>query len=56
MNGESLARPGDIHALTRCVGSFRAPEALFQPSFLGLEASGIHETTWVLLVIGLHPD
>ena len=24
---------------------FRAPEALFQPSFLGLEASGIHETT-----------
>jgi actin, other eukaryote len=26
---------------------FRAPEALFQPSFLGLEASGIHETTYV---------
>jgi hypothetical protein len=25
---------------------FRAPEALFQPSFLGLEASGIHETTY----------
>ena len=24
---------------------FRAPEALFQPSFLGLEAAGIHETT-----------
>lgn len=25
--------------------SFRAPEALFQPAFLGLEAAGIHETT-----------
>eukprot|EP01090_Pellita_catalonica_P002871 TRINITY_DN1248_c0_g1_i1.p1 TRINITY_DN1248_c0_g1~~TRINITY_DN1248_c0_g1_i1.p1 ORF type:complete len:374 (+),score=77.31 TRINITY_DN1248_c0_g1_i1:66-1187(+) len=24
---------------------FRCPEALFQPSFLGLEAAGIHETT-----------
>lgn len=26
---------------------FRAPEALFQPAFLGLEAAGIHETTYV---------
>ncbi|KXN91167.1 Actin-1 [Leucoagaricus sp. SymC.cos] len=25
---------------------FRAPEALFQPSLLGLEAAGIHETTY----------
>jgi len=25
---------------------FRAPEALFQPSMLGLEAAGIHETTY----------
>jgi len=25
---------------------FRAPEALFQPSFLGLEAAGIHETLY----------
>ena len=25
---------------------FRAPEALFQPSLLGLEATGIHETTY----------
>jgi actin beta/gamma 1 len=25
---------------------FRCPEALFQPSFLGLEAVGIHETTY----------
>ncbi|XP_069128646.1 uncharacterized protein [Argopecten irradians] len=25
---------------------FRCPEALFQPSFLGMECSGIHETTY----------
>merc|ERR1739847_41869 len=25
---------------------FRAPEALFQPNFLGMEARGIHETTY----------
>ncbi|VDL97792.1 unnamed protein product [Schistocephalus solidus] len=25
---------------------FRCPEALFQPNFLGLEATGIHETTY----------
>ncbi|KAH9421436.1 Actin- protein T2 [Dermatophagoides pteronyssinus] len=25
---------------------FRCPEALFQPSFLGMEANGIHETTY----------
>lgn len=25
---------------------FRAPEALFQPSLIGLEAAGIHETTY----------
>ncbi|KII96191.1 hypothetical protein PLICRDRAFT_35137 [Plicaturopsis crispa FD-325 SS-3] len=25
---------------------FRTPEALFQPSFLGLEAAGVHETTY----------
>jgi actin len=25
---------------------FRTPEALFQPSFLGLESAGIHETTY----------
>jgi actin beta/gamma 1 len=33
----------DIHAL---FDSFRAPEALFQPSLLGLESTGIHETTY----------
>src|SRR5215470_731425 len=26
--------------------SFRCPEALFQPSFLGMEAAGVHETTY----------
>ena len=25
---------------------FRCPEALFQPAFLGMESSGIHETTY----------
>ncbi len=30
--------------LTNKMQSFRAPEALFQPAFLGLEAAGIHET------------
>ena len=29
------------------VFSFRVPEALFRPTFLGLEAAGIHETTYV---------
>ena len=28
------------------MASFRAPEALFQPAFLGLEAAGIHETAY----------
>eukprot|EP00965_Chrysotila_dentata_P010358 337170-Pleurochrysis_carterae.AAC.1 len=25
---------------------FRCPEALFQPSFLGMETAGVHETTY----------
>ena len=29
---------------------FRCPEALFQPSFLGMEAVGIHETTYNSIV------
>ena len=32
--------------LISSIRRFRAPEALFQPSFLGLEAAGIHETTY----------
>merc|ERR1719477_540307 len=31
---------------TTCNERFRCPEALFQPSFLGMEACGIHETTY----------
>jgi actin-related protein len=31
---------------SQCEFSFRAPEALFQPSLLGLESQGIHETTY----------
>ena len=30
---------------------FRCPEALFQPSFLGMEACGIHETTYNSIMI-----
>jgi len=29
---------------------FHAPEALFQPSFLGMESSGIHETGYVSIM------
>merc|ERR1712142_618011 len=29
---------------------FRAPESLFQPSFLGMESSGIHETGYVSIM------
>ena len=45
-NGTSYfpAWAGVTSADTR-LASFRAPEALFQPAFLGLEAAGIHETT-----------
>ena len=35
-----------IPFLRSVFGRFRAPEALFQPAFLGLEAAGIHETTY----------
>jgi len=31
---------------TCSIRSFRAPEALFQPSLIGLESAGIHETTY----------
>merc|ERR1712032_286014 len=34
------------HAITIGNERFRCPEALFQPSFLGMEACGIHETTY----------
>ena len=34
---------------------FRAPEALFQPALIGLEAAGIHETTYVFDLVNLSP-
>merc|ERR1712079_541221 len=34
------------HVITIGNERFRYPEALFQPSFLGMEACGIHETTY----------
>jgi len=32
---------------------FRCPEALFQPSFLGMESAGVHETTYSSLTMAL---
>lgn len=29
---------------------FRCPEAMFQPSFLGMESSGVHETTYASIM------
>merc|ERR1712193_276583 len=36
----------DGQVITIGNGRFRCPEAMFQPSFLGMEACGIHETTY----------
>merc|ERR1711930_21028 len=36
----------DGQVITSGKERFRCPEALFQPSFLGMEACGIHETTY----------
>merc|ERR1712243_501006 len=47
-----LHLPGEVLRAARrtviTIGNerFRCPEALFQPSFLGMEACGIHETTF----------
>ena len=35
---------GPVHVITIDNERFRCPEALFQPSFLGMESAGIHET------------
>jgi hypothetical protein len=43
MNG-MCSHEGDRYVFTFAT-RFRAPEALFQPAFLSLEAAGIHETT-----------
>ena len=36
----------DAHVITIGNKRFRCPEALFQPSFLGIEAAGVHETCY----------
>ena len=36
----------DGNTITVGRGRFRCPEVLFQPSFIGKEASGIHDTTF----------
>merc|ERR1712217_704945 len=36
----------DGNIITICDERFRCPEVLFQPSFIGKEASGIHDTTF----------
>lgn len=40
----------DVHSYLQVITigneRFRCPEAMFQPSFLGMESSGIHETTY----------
>ncbi|XP_004380545.1 beta-actin-like protein 2 isoform X2 [Trichechus manatus latirostris] len=36
----------DGQVITIGIERFRCPEAIFQPSFLGIESSGIHETTF----------
>merc|ERR1711872_285529 len=42
-NEKSYELP-DSQVITISNERFRAPEALFQPSFLGMEAAGLHET------------
>src|SRR2546429_9936419 len=45
----NIIKYGFMHILINILyfnNSFRAPEALFQPSFLGMESCGIHETTY----------
>jgi actin-related protein len=48
MNGERHIRIYP-HLILIMVLSFRAPEALFQPSLVGLEAAGVHETTYMTI-------
>ena len=36
----------DCQVITIDIERFRCPEALFQPSFLGMESCGIHETAY----------
>ena len=43
--GKAYVLP-DGNTITVGRGRFRCPEVLFQPSFIGKEASGIHDTTF----------
>ncbi|KAF8562328.1 hypothetical protein P879_10534 [Paragonimus westermani] len=43
--GKSYEFPDD-RMITTGNERFRCPEALFQPSFLGMESAGVHETTF----------
>merc|ERR1712003_475825 len=43
--GKSYELP-DGQVITIGNERFRCPEALFQPSFIGMEAAGVHETTY----------
>ena len=45
-NLEKSYKLPDGEAITIGNEQFRCPEALFQPALLGMESSGIHETTW----------
>ena len=38
--------PSEDKVLVMDVARFKCPEALFQPSFLGMETAGVHETTY----------
>ena len=43
---EKIYKLPDGQVITIGNERFRCPEAMFQPSFLGVESSGIHETTY----------
>ncbi|KAH9500653.1 hypothetical protein Btru_077203 [Bulinus truncatus] len=43
---EKLPRLPDGQVITIGNERFRTPEAMFQPSFLGMESAGVHETTY----------
>ena len=43
---EKLNELQDGQVITFEIEGFRCPEALFQPSFLGMEANGVNETRY----------
>jgi len=50
--GEKTYELPDGHMITIGSERFRCPEVLFQPSFIGKEATGIHETTYKSIMAG----